>query len=63
GDEHSANADIIPPPTRGNATGANIAALSDAIQGPQPRWPVWVAAGMGAAGLALLAAAWQLGSF
>ncbi len=61
-DEHSTDTDVVPPPTRENATGANIAAPSDAIQGQQPRWPVWVATGMGAAGLALLAAAWRLGS-
>ncbi len=62
-DEHSAQADVISPPIRENVPGANIAAPGDAIQGRQPRWMVWVAAGMGAAGLALLAAAWQLGSF
>ena len=30
---------------------------------PQPKWAIWMAAVMGAAGIALLVTAWQLGSF
>ena len=32
-------------------------------QNRQPRWAIWMAAAMGAAGIALLVTAWQLGSF
>ena len=43
--------------------GEEVAAPMDGVHHQQPRWAIWVAAALGAAGLALLATAWQLEPF
>ena len=55
--------DETPPHTGARAADENVAVPISAIQDGQPRWAIWVAAAMSAAGLALLVTAWQLGSF
>lgn len=40
-----------------------VAGPMDGVHQQQPRWAIWVAAALGAAGVALLATAWQLEPF
>ena len=52
-----------PPHDSDRGVEENVAAPTEGVHGRQPRWAIWVAAALGAAGLALLATAWQLDSF
>jgi len=62
-DKHAGPVDNVPSHSGNKAAGENVSRTRGNIQVQQPRWAIWVAAAMGAAGLALLATAWQLGSF
>lgn len=62
-EKHAGPVDNVPSHSGNKATGDNISRSKGQIQVQKPRWAIWVAAVLGAAGLALLATAWQLGSF
>lgn len=62
-EKHAGPVDKVPSHSGNKAADENVSRSRGKIQVLQPRWAIWVAAAMGVAGLALLATAWQLGSF